>query len=71
MSKNCVLTSGGIGGQVPTFAITDTNLYVPVVSLSTRDKAKLLEPLKSGFKRTITWNKYQSKVSIERDKSNA
>ena len=48
------------------FAITDTNHYVPVVTLSTQDNAKLLEQLKSGFKRTINWNKYQPKVSPER-----
>ena len=34
--------------------------YVPVVTLSTQDNAKLLQQLKSGFKRTISWNKYQS-----------
>ena len=39
--------------QEPTFLITDTKLYVPVVTLSTQDNAKLLEELKSGFKRTI------------------
>ena len=48
-----------------TFLITDTKLYVPVVTLSTQDNAKLLEQLKSGFKRTTDWNKYQSKKSIE------
>ena len=42
------------------FAITDTKRYVPVVTLSTQDNAKLLQQLKSGFKRTINWNKYQS-----------
>ena len=42
------------------FAITDTKLYVPVVTLSTQDNAKLLQQLKPGFKRTINWNKYQS-----------
>ena len=47
------------------FAITETKLYVPVVTLSTKDNAKLLQQLKSGFKRTINWNKYQSKVSTE------
>ena len=31
--------------------------------LSTQDNAKLLQQLKSGFKRTINWNKYQTKVS--------
>ena len=42
------------------FSITDTKLYVPVVVLSTQDNAKLLQQLKSGFKRTINWNKHQS-----------
>ena len=51
--------------QVPTFTITDTKGYVPVVNLSTQDNVKLLQQLKSGFKRTINWNKYQSKVSVE------
>ena len=37
-------------------------LYVPVVTLSTQDNAKLLQELKSGFKRTINWNKYESSV---------
>ena len=39
-----------------TFAITDTNLYVPVVNLSTQNNAKLLQQLKSSFGRTIIWN---------------
>ena len=40
-----------------TFQITDTKLYVPVVILSKENDVKLLEKLKSGFKRTIKWNK--------------
>ena len=43
--------------------ITDTKLYVPVAFLSTQDNAKPLQQLKSGFKRTINWNKYQPKVT--------
>ena len=43
----------------------DTKVYVPVVTLSTWDNAKLLQQLKSGFKRIINWNKYQSKVTIQ------
>ena len=43
------------------FAITDTKLYVPVLTSSTQDNAKLLQQLKSGFKRTFNWNKYKSK----------
>ena len=41
------------------FKITDTKLYVPVPTLSTKDDDNFLEQLKSGFKRTIKWNKYR------------
>ena len=44
--------------------MTDTKLYVPVVTLSTQNNAKLFEQLKSGLKKII-WNKYQPKVSTE------
>ena len=44
-------------------AITDTKLYVPAVTLSTEDNVKLLKQFQSGFKRTINWNKYQSKLT--------
>ena len=47
------------------FAMTDTKLYFPVVTLSTADNAKLLQQLKSGLKCTINWNKHQSKVTTE------
>ena len=39
--------------------------YVPVVTLSTQDNAKLLQQIKSSFKRTFNWNKHQSKVSMQ------
>ena len=56
-SSTCVITnSTGVG----IFTITDTKLYVLVVTLSTQDNAKLLQQLKSGFERTANWNKYQS-----------
>ena len=35
-------------------------------NLSTQDNAKLLQQLKSGFKRTTNWNEYQSKITTER-----
>ena len=46
-----------------TFKITDTKLCVPVVTLSTKDDNNFLEQLKSGFKRTIKWNKYRSEMT--------
>ena len=57
--NNCVISSATAKTE---FAITDTKIYVTVVTLSTQDNTKLLEQLKSGFKRTVNWNKYQSKV---------
>ena len=52
-SDNCVIISTNVANQIPTFTITETNLYVPVVTLSTQDNEKLLPQLKSGFKRKI------------------
>ena len=65
-SKNCVIVAITVADQGATFSITDTKLYVPGVTLSAHDNAKLLEQFKSGFKRTINWNNYQSKISTER-----
>ena len=52
------------------FQIKDTKLYVPVVTLSTENDKKLLEQLKSGFKRTIKWNKYRSQMTIQSNNNN-
>ena len=60
-SANCVISEAA-AYQDTTFAITDTNLYVPVVTLSTQDNARLLQQLKSEFKHTINRNKYHSKA---------
>ena len=59
-SKNCAIVATN---AATIFSITVTKLYILVVTLSTEDNAKLLEQLKSAFKRTISWNKYQTKVS--------
>ena len=63
-SANCVIINTNNANQVPTFTITGTNLYLPVVTLSTQDNSKLLPQLKNGFKRTITWNKYLIKPEL-------
>ena len=60
-SSTCVITNSNGAG---TFAITDTKLYVPVVTLSTQENTKFLQQLKSGFKRVINWNKYLSKPEL-------
>ena len=60
-SSKCVLCNDA---KAKTFAITDTERYVPVVTLSTQDNAKLLQQFKSGPKRKINLNKCRSKVTI-------
>ena len=63
-SAGCVIIYTGVANQNPIFTITETNLYVPVVTLSTQDNAKLLPQVKSGFKRRISWNKYLAKPEL-------
>ena len=61
--ENCVISEGD---TATTFVITDTKLYFSVATLSNHDNTKLLQQMKSGFRRTINWNKYQSKISTKR-----
>ena len=61
---DCVIIYSNVANQIPTFATAEANLYVPVVTLSTQDNTKLLPQLKSGFKRTISWNKHLSKPEL-------
>ena len=60
-SPTCVIMNSTGQGKIK---ITDTNLYVPVVTLSTKDNEKLLQQLGSGFKRVINWNKYLSRPEL-------
>ena len=60
--KDCMISSvNAAAGQVVSFMITNTKLYVPVVNLSTKDNNNLTKQLNEGFKRTIYWNQYVSK----------
>ena len=79
--KNCVLadmTVRAAQGNNPAivaplgldFQITDAKLYVPVATLSKENDIKLLEQLKSGFKKTIKWNKYRSQITIKPQNNN-
>ena len=62
-SENCVNSEGN---RATNFAIIDTKLFVLVVSLSTQDNTTLLQQLKLELRHTINWNKYQSRISLER-----
>ena len=59
-SEKCILVTGTAANQAPEFKITETKLYVSVVTLSAQDNVKLLKQLEYGFKGTINWNKYHS-----------
>ena len=59
LSRDCAITDSIDAGKL---AITETKLYVPVVTLSTQDNTKLPQQLKSVFTRTILWNKYESNI---------
>ena len=75
-SEICVITSmekrilvagqpnRGDSQESAAFKIKDCKLYVSVVTLSAENDKKLLEQLKTGFKRTIKWNKYRSEMSF-------
>ena len=79
-SRECVITSmerrvitntrRDTSSTNATFQITDTKLYVPVVTLSTENDKKLLEQLRTGFKRTIKWNKYRSEMTNQTKNNN-
>ena len=52
------------------FKITDSKLYVPVVTLSKGNDIKRLEQLKTGFKRNIKWTKYRSQMTVQLQNNN-
>ena len=71
------MTTSAVGGNQAinaptnvTFKITDTTLYLPLVTLTTENDTELLEQLKTGFKRTIKWNKYRSEMSNQTKNNN-
>ena len=82
-SKNCALanmTARAAGNNndppaivAPTgseFQIIDKKLHIPVATLSKENDKKRLEQLKSGFKRTVKWNKYRSQMTVQSNNNN-
>ena len=71
-AEKCVLTTATIGANTDDatgadgaiFKITDAKLYVPVVTLSTEDNAKLAKLLSEVFKRSVYWNKYKPSIWV-------
>ena len=68
-NNNCVMYGGdtyaggnNINDRETTFKITSTKLYVPIVTLSTKDNVNLTKQLNEGLKRLVYWNEYKSKI---------
>ena len=67
-NNNCVMYGGdtyavgdNVNNRETTFKITSTKLYVPIVTLSTKDNVNFTKELNKRFKRSVYWNEYKSK----------
>ena len=60
-SKDCVMST--IADSI--FKITNSKLYLPIVTLSSKDNVKLVKLLEEGFKRPVYWNEYQTKIETK------
>ena len=68
-TKDCIMSS--VAGAT-TLEITNTKLYVPIVTLLTKDNVNLTKQLYEGFKRSVYWNEYKSKIETKTaDNNNA
>ena len=61
-TKDCIMSSAA---GATTFKITNTKLYVPFVTLSTKDNVNLAKQLNKGFKRSAYWNECKSKIETK------
>ena len=62
-NNNCVMygadtypVGDNVNNRETTFQITSTKLYVPIVTLSTKDNVNLSKQLNEGFKRSVYRN---------------
>ena len=76
-NNNCVMYgadayAGGdnVNNRETTFKITSTKLYVPIVTLSTKDNVDLTKHLSEGFKRSVYWSEYKSTIETKEADTN-
>ena len=72
-NNNCVIYGANTFARVDNannretaFKITSSKLYVPIVTLSTKDNVNLTKKLNEGFKRSVYWNQYKSKIETRK-----
>ena len=63
-TKNCVKSS--VAGAT-TLKITSAKFYIPIITLSTKDNVNLTKQLNEGFKRSVYWNEYKSKIETKKE----
>ena len=59
-----------VNNRETTFRITNTKLCIPIVSLSTKDNVNLTKKLNEGFKKSVYWNEYKSKIETKEADTN-
>ena len=71
-NNNCGMYGAGtyaggdnVNNRETAFQITSTKLYVPIVTLLTKDNVNLTKQLNEGFKRSVYWNEYKSKIETK------
>ena len=64
ITQDCILSSANSANPT-SFKITETKLYVPIATLSTKDNVNLTKQLNEGFKRSAYWNEYKSKIETK------
>ena len=71
-NKNCLMYGAdtyacgqNVNNRETTFKITNTKLFVPILTLSTKDNVNLIKQLNEGFKRLVYWNEYKSKIETK------
>ena len=68
--KHCVLALAGVendgadSNNIILF-IEDTKLFVPLVTLSTKDNQKLSKPLTNWFERSVYWECYTIRCLLD------
>ena len=65
-SNDCIMSTT----DETTFKIKNTKLYVPIVTLSNKDNAKLVKLLEDGFNRLVYWNKHTKQKKQQQQKKN-
>ena len=55
--EDCILSGAGDSAN---FKTTDAKLHVPIVTLFTKENVNLTKQLRNRFKRSVSWNSYQT-----------